>query len=326
MKRLLTGIAATVLTVPAMLLVAVPVSAAGEGQIEGGDIYRVRNLTKNGAFTDPATADACDTVQYRVRIHNPGPGGLTNVNVKATLPGGVASSNISTLTVSAVNADPQSTSDTATVNLSSAQNLAYVSGSTQLLDANGSVMQSLADGILGGGITIGNVGVSINEKRFVQFQAKINCPQPPAQSSFKCEELSVTKLSRTKFEFTATASATNAAISAYVFTAKDASGNVVNTQTVATSATSAKYVFEQSKAGAYTVSVVVKTDKGDAPVNGCTRSVTVEAEPVTPTPPAAPMPPAKELPDTGAGAILGIFAGVSTLAGGAHYIVSRFRQ
>lgn len=150
------------------------------GQIEGGDIYRVRNVTKNTAFTDPATADACETVQFRVRIHNPGPDALTGVKVKATLNTEASTSHSSTITVSADNANPASTTDTAGVNLSSAQKMSYVAGSTELLDANGAKMETLGDSILSDGVSVTNgVGVSTEQKRFVQFSAKVDCPTPP---------------------------------------------------------------------------------------------------------------------------------------------------
>jgi len=175
MKSIFKMTAATLLAVPALVL-AGPVMAASEGQTEGGNIYRIKNVTKNVDFTDPANAAACDTLMYKVRIHNPGPGALSKVGVKATLPSNVATSHTSTVMVSSINADPETTSDTAVVNLTSAQSLSYVNGSTQLLDANGNAMKTLADGITQGGVDIGNVGVSINEKRFVQFQAKVSCP------------------------------------------------------------------------------------------------------------------------------------------------------
>lgn len=171
-------IAVSALAVP--VLVAGVVSAAPAGQIEGGDIYRVRNVTKNTAFADPITADQCDTVQFRVRIHNPGPEDLTGVNVKATLNTEVAASHSSVVTVSATNANPSSVSDSAGVNLSKAAGMSYVNGSTELLDQSGAKISTLGDTILSSGVSVPNdVGVSVEEKRFVQFQAKVDCPQPP---------------------------------------------------------------------------------------------------------------------------------------------------
>jgi uncharacterized repeat protein (TIGR01451 family) len=192
MLRAIRLATAALLVVPALAFTAsVQAQSSDEGQIEGGNIYRIKNVTKNVDFTDPANADACDVVQYKVRIHNPGPSPLTDVRVRATLPGGVANSHISTVTVSAINANPRSTSDTATLNLSSAQSLSYETGSTQLLGANGEFMRTLPDGITQGGVGIGNVGVSINEKRFVQFKVKVSCPEVP-QPQVKGKVLPVT--------------------------------------------------------------------------------------------------------------------------------------
>lgn len=176
MNKLLTAM------LGAVMVSAVAVSsvqATGMGQIEGGDIYRVKNVTKGTDFSDPTSATCNETVQFKVRIHNPGPSAIDNVKVVATLPNAVATSHVSRVTVSSTNADPLSTSDTATVNLDKAAVLSYVAGSTELLDARGSKVSTLNDAITGAGVTIGKVGVSVDEKRFVQFSAKINCPEAP---------------------------------------------------------------------------------------------------------------------------------------------------
>lgn len=153
--------------------------AATAGQIEGGDIYRVRNVTKNGEFMDPASAAKCEVVQFKVRIHNPGPDALESVNVKATLPTAPATSHSSKVTVTAANANPEVTTDTAGVNLTESLKINYVAGSTELLDANNSKLSTLPDTILTSGVNIDTVGVSTQQKRFVQFQAKVDCPTPP---------------------------------------------------------------------------------------------------------------------------------------------------
>lgn len=184
-KLVSTALIAAVFFALPILVTQNSVSAVGEGQVEGGDIYRVKNLTKGGDFTDPVGADPCQTLQYKVRIHNPGPSPISNVNVKVNLPATKATTNVSSVTVSASDSFPASTSDTATVNLSQAEVIKYVSGSTKLLDANSGFISNLPDGITSGGsgVNIGNVGVSIDNKRFVQFDAKIDCPTKPP-----CEE------------------------------------------------------------------------------------------------------------------------------------------
>lgn len=175
MKKFASFIAGAVM-VPALAFSTV--SAVAAGQIEGGDIYRVKNVTKNVDFTDPASATCGDTVQFKVRVHNPGPDALTNVNVKATLPSAAATSHSSTVTVSSENANPTSRTDTAGVNLDKAGKLSYVNGSTELLDAHNSKLNTLGDTILTTGVNVGTVGVSTEQKRFVQFQAKVVCETP----------------------------------------------------------------------------------------------------------------------------------------------------
>lgn len=167
------------LAIAAVAVVSGPVALAA-GQIEGGNIYRVKNVTQNSAFTDPASATCGDTVQFRVRIHNPGPDPLTNVTASATLASNQGTSHSSTMTVSSPDANPNSINDTAGVNTNTASTIAYVAGSTQLLDPNGSVMQTLGDGIVSGGVAVpGTVGVSTEQMRLVQFSAKVNCPETP---------------------------------------------------------------------------------------------------------------------------------------------------
>jgi uncharacterized repeat protein (TIGR01451 family) len=173
---------AAVLAVP-VIAFGSNADAIGEGQIERGDIYYAKNLTKGGSFNDPISADKCETLQYKVRMHNPGASPVTNVNIKVSLPSGATTKNVSTATITAQNAFPATISDTATVNLSTAQSISYISGSTQLLDHTNTVTTNLPDGITGGGVNIGTVGVSVKEVKYVQFKAKVDCPNPPCEDN-----------------------------------------------------------------------------------------------------------------------------------------------
>lgn len=178
MKKSLLSVAGII---SAAVLLASSAFAAAAGQIEGGDIYRVKNVSTNSAFVDPATGTCGNTFQFKVRIHNPGPDALNNVKVVATLPTTSATSHSSKVTVSASNANPSATTDTAGITLAKASKLAYVSGSTELLDANGSKLQTLGNTITTTGVNIGTVGVSTQQKRFVQFSVKTECSTPAPQ-------------------------------------------------------------------------------------------------------------------------------------------------
>ncbi|MDB5171132.1 MAG: hypothetical protein JWO35_826 [Candidatus Saccharibacteria bacterium] len=180
MKTITKKTSSTLVALFAAAAMSAPVPVAhamGEGQIAGGNIYRIRNVTNNADFADPAVADKCQTVQYKVRLHNSGPGVVGAVNVKVALPDTVGTTNVSTATITGTNVQPVSISDNATLNLSTAQKVTYKAGSTELLDTNGNKLGSnLPDTITGAGVTIGDVRVSLNEIRYVQFMADIDCP------------------------------------------------------------------------------------------------------------------------------------------------------
>lgn len=164
------------------------------GQIGSGDIYRVRNVSDNQTnFEKSTNADLCETVQFKVRVHNGGPKTVTNVNVKATLPSGVSTSHASTVRITADNnREGAVATGSAAVNLSKAGSIAYVNGSTELLDTNGGVIRTLGDTILTSGVNIGDVAVSLNNMRFVQFKAKMNCE--PVVKDIKVCELATKKV------------------------------------------------------------------------------------------------------------------------------------
>ena len=258
--------------------------AAAAGQIEGGDIYRVRNVSKGTDFADPASADKCETVQYRVRLHNPGPDPVTNVNVKATLPATAGTSHSSTVTISGPNMNPASTTDTAALNLSESLKIAYVPGTTQLLDANGGVLGALPDTIFSSGVTVDSVGVSTQQKRFVQFQAKVDCPQPPQPqpSTGQCTKLTLTVTNKDQREVSAKVDGqtSNATITGYSINFGD--GTVANTQTA-----THKYAAD----GTYNVtgSVVIRFADGHSETktaDACKAAVTFkEKQPPVVTPP-----------------------------------------
>jgi hypothetical protein len=173
-------IAAVSVAVPAIVLGSVPqVFAAAAGQFETGDFYYGKNDTKNSDYVDPVTADPCDTITLKMRLHNPGPSELHDVNVKATVPSGEGTSFSSVATVTAPDGDPQVVTDSVAIKLSKSAKISYIAGSTQLLDAHSGAISTIPDGAIQNGVNIGNVGVSIEQKRFVQFKLKVDCPTPP---------------------------------------------------------------------------------------------------------------------------------------------------
>lgn len=290
-----------ILSLLAVLFCAIPTYALASGKIEFGDIFRARNITTNGEFADSTTATCGQTVQFRVRIHNPGPDPLENVSVVAApLSTAEATSFTSSVTVNAANlGDQEAVTDTASVNLDKAGTIAYVPGSTELLDHNGGVMQALGDGIFTSGVNIGSVGVSTQQKRFVQFKAVINCQETPPENcdvpgkehldkddpdckedvvepEYICNALNVQKTGRTEFQFTTDYSIKNTTFSNITYVII---GEGVNDTKVSNASDGGLY-YNQIIPGTYTVKATLNTTDGKSTSVGCTKTFTVEEEEV----------------------------------------------
>jgi hypothetical protein len=319
LRTTLTTAAASLVAIAGLVVATLPAQAANQGQIAGGNIYRVKNLTAGGDFGDPINADKCQELQYKVRLHNPGPGVVHQVTIKVTLPSTTATSNVSTATVSAIDADPATVSDTATVNLSSAQSISYESGTTQLLDDNNNFLKNLPDGITQGGVAIGDVGVSLNEIRFVQFKAKISCPEtpPPPQPTFACNLLDVSASNddRTVKITVFTTTATNGA------TFKNAVVDWGDNSSKLTTDNPVGKTHSYDKAGTFTISAVAHfTVNGqdmtsDGPA--CAKTVTFSEKssvPPTVTPPSGTVAGASTSTTTTAGPSSLVNTGPGSLA------------
>lgn len=170
MKKFAAFIALALMPVLGVMASA-PVFADSPGNLAGGDLYQVRNVTKNTGYSNSVAAACNETVKFSFKLSNTEYGMLYGVKVAANLTSGTA-------TATATNSNNQavSASDTASVSLAKGS-LSYIAGSTQLYTVEGSLIKNLADGITDGGVTTGNLAGST--RQFVQFQAKVNCPETP---------------------------------------------------------------------------------------------------------------------------------------------------
>ncbi len=158
------------------------VSTPGTGQIVAGNHNLViADLTRRSSFQNHQRAQACDLLQYRVRIYNPGPGDLSNVRISASVNTITRYSHIvPTITVYTPNGAITEVSFQATIDLPTAQTQAFVPYSTQMLNSAGQVIKSsaeksLEDGITasGYGINIGAVDVGVTE--YILFRTELSC-------------------------------------------------------------------------------------------------------------------------------------------------------
>jgi len=171
MKKFASLVALAALPVLGVLFTA-PVFADSPGQLSNGPSnYKVRNVTKNGAYAQSINATCDDTVKYSITLSNSDYGLLRNLTVKADMASGV-------INASATNANNAvtSVSGNAKVNLDRGS-LAYVPGSTVRITSDGVTSTPVADGVTAGGVNVGDLKGST--AIFVQFQAKVNCPTEP---------------------------------------------------------------------------------------------------------------------------------------------------
>jgi hypothetical protein len=310
---------AAVFAVLPIIAVASPVFAGSPGQLaQGSGLYVVKNLTQSGAYNSVINATCNDEVQYSMQLSNTDFSALNNVMLKATFP---SNGGTSTATATTELGGNTGAHDSVIVNLGSGQTISYENGTTVLYDGSGHVIKTLGDTVTTSGVNVGTINGSTTE--YVNFKAKVSCPTPTPEVKFACVELSVTQIDRTRYDFTAKASVQNANVTSYNFKTTNASGTVVDNTTVTTNALSAVYHFNQSTAGTYNVSAVVNTDHGSTLASACAKQITVAAVPqvqsTTTTTPTV-------LPNTGAGDVLGLFAGASGLGAAGHFVTRRFRR
>jgi len=316
--------AATGVTILALAAFSLsPVLADSPGQLEGGPIvYEVKNVTQNGGYANTINANPGDVLEYSIELHNTEYGVLYSVVAKVNLPSTTATSNTSTVIATTQNGGTSGTSGSTTVNLSSAQNISYVNGTTELVNVQGNLIENLPDGITIGGIDVGNLSGSTTE--FLNFEAKVNLPPPAPQPVYTCNLLNVTGSATKEIDADVQYTAQNgAAFKNVTYNFGDGSTPLTTTNT------SVKYTYAQY--GKYnitaTVGFIVNGSTVSVTSPNCAKTVSFIAPPVTPpvTPPATPAAPAAptQLVNTGPGDVIGLF-GVTTVAGAvAHRLFGR---
>jgi hypothetical protein len=304
-------------------------SADGTGQIvAGNDRYQISDITQGTTFANPQSAQACDILQYRLSLYNPGPDAVNNVSVEAGINNMTAYTNyVSTATAYTPDGAIPSTSFEATLNISTAQTQSYIANSTVLLNSGGGVINSsdpttggtLPDTITqgGGGINIGTIGESVTE--YLEFKTQISGCQTPPTPTFACTALGITPEENRTVKITNfTTSQTNTTFTNATITWGDNS-------TPLTSASPVGQTHQYAANGTYTVTATANFGKNQtASGPSCTQVVTFSSTapptvtpPTTPTPPATPATPTA-LVNTGPGSVIGIFA-AATIGGTVLY-------
>ena len=327
MNKLLKRVAiATGLSVLAMIpLTMTTAFADSPGQLEGGGaVYEVRDLTQKGAYANTISAKAGDLLECSVELHNDAYGSLTSIKVAANLPGNSATSNTSTVVATTNLGGTSGATGSVTVNLSSAQTISYVSGSTALYNGQGVATENMTDGITSqSGINVGGLMGSTIE--FVNFEARVSTP--PIKVPTPTGTCNLLSLTGTEPTYTASAHYTvtnGASVNGVSFNWGDgvSTNGVTNSTGVVTSAP-----HTYTTPGTYKVVATVTFNSTGAAVasSSCSASVTIPKPPVTPTPTPTPTPPSTPvaLVNTGPGDVIGLFAVTTVVGAVAHRLYSR---
>jgi hypothetical protein len=145
--------------------------AGSPGQLGGGSIYQVRNVTQNTKYADASSTVCNDTVEYSLALSNTGYGTLTNINVAATLP---SAGGTSTATATTDQGSGTGNHGSVSVTVPTGDTMSLVDGTTKLYSASGTVLETLPDTITGSGVNAGTLNGSTVE--YVNFEAKVTCP------------------------------------------------------------------------------------------------------------------------------------------------------
>jgi len=153
-----------------------PASSSGSAaQLEFGDFVRA---STDQSFEDPLPADAGSQVAVKTRLSNAGPVLIDALCVSADFPETATSKPSISVAASSPGASTESPnpSDTITINTYPPQPVCAVllPGTTELLDANSGVVESLPDDLLNGGVKVGPIDVPLSSVRFVQFAVELN--------------------------------------------------------------------------------------------------------------------------------------------------------
>lgn len=288
-------------------------------------------MSASGNVVDKINVNDNDVVIFRVYFHNNAGSDLnltaTNTRVKIFLPKIADSKQWATSFITADNSNPGAVTDTVDLDGPRPFLLEYIPGSaimTNNVFTNGTPLSdnivTNTGALVGYNAVDGRVPGCGQFSGFVTIKVKVKMQPEQVKPAFSCDALNLTVHPNRKVDanvaFTATGGAT---LKDVTFDWGDGSTPQVTTGTSASHTYNRDGTFTVKATTTFNVDGTQKSTTSDV----CTKQVTFSTPPTPPTPTPTPTPPVGKLPDTGAGSIVGMFAGVSTLAGAIHYMWGR---
>lgn len=284
--------------------------------------------TNPGGYQDKLTVHDGQRLVMRVYVHNNANPGLIgesaatahNTKIQVALPSSTQSSQTAAAMVTASNADPGTVSDTVDMTGASPFSLKF-DRNTQVMITyrpNGTgdyVTRALPGSVFANDWTMNTAPIDwkgcFNYAALITVVAVVHMPTV-VTPDYACDLLSVTSYPNRKVDASVTYHATGGAT--YKNSTFDWGDGLKDTTTGTTSS------HTYGKDGNYTINATLTFDVGGTnKTASCSKQVSFSSNP---TPPTTPPTPGK-LPNTGAGSVAGLFAGVSVLAGAAHYMWGR---
>ena len=256
------------------------VSFTVKAEVEKTSDFTVeKTVRKNGekTWTKSVNAKTGDKVDYQIEFKNTGEAQLNSVVIADQLPAGVEIVPGSVYLKNASNPNALNITDSL---VHGGANIGhYTAGSNALLKFTAVVKDNSC-----GTKTLVNTAsatTSAGKKNSTANVVVTKTCEPPKTPEYKCTGLSVTKLSRTKFEFNTTYTVKNTTFTGVKYVIKDASGKIIAQKTVAGGT---KFTFESNQPGKYTVVSTVITANGENTNANCQKEFVIEEAPKVKTP------------------------------------------
>ena len=237
----------------------------------------VRNKT-NGekTWSENVKAKAGDTVQFQIHAKNTGSATIQNLVIRDILPKGLNYVAGSAKLYNTSNPKGLKIDDSIIANSGANVGTYQVKGDAYVrfdaVVANNDQMPVCGENTLTNIAQASNQKITQNDTASVKVTKTCETPNP----TFKCNALSVSQISRTKFEFNTAYEVKNTTFTGVKYVVKDANGKVVTEKTVNNGS---KFTLDISIVGKYSVTSTVITKDGENTNTNCTKEFEVKPEP-----------------------------------------------